>query len=193
MIKTVFWKIRGVRSKRAIHRLKHLIKINHIHFVAIFEPFISDNKIEGYKKFLGFDFCKANRNGQIWCFWKKGFKTTIVANDDQQITIHFSEDSRHDNFYVASVYAKCSPVDRKDLWDSLEQINISITHPWCIGGDFNVITDPTEKLGGKPHRMYKSLDFINCLDNCGATNVGFTGPKFNGATTEDLVREFGKT
>lgn len=51
MINTIFWNIRGVRSKKAIHRLKHLIDINKILFVAILEIMISKEKINGYKKF----------------------------------------------------------------------------------------------------------------------------------------------
>ncbi|XP_060210304.1 uncharacterized protein LOC132637191 [Lycium barbarum] len=50
--------------------------------------------------------------------------------------------------------------------------------PWCLGGDFNVILDPLEKLGGKPHRMYKSLEFSSCMDNCELTDLGYVGPRF---------------
>lgn len=71
-----------------------------------------------------------------------------------------------------------SPGERKYLWNSLEILSQSIDGPWCVGGDFNVIADIEEKLGGKAHRMYKSLEFINYMDNCGVTDIGFTSPKF---------------
>jgi len=63
MINALFLNIRGVRTKKAIHRLKSLVKRNCIHYVAIFEPFIKMNKIEGYKKFLGFHHCISNDIG----------------------------------------------------------------------------------------------------------------------------------
>ncbi|XP_070049368.1 uncharacterized protein [Nicotiana tomentosiformis] len=178
MIKAIYWNIRGVRSKKAIHRLKHLIHINNAQFVAIFEPFISKEKIDGYRNFLGFQACISNINGQIWCFWKNHLNTTIIVNEDQHITIKFNEGFDKSNIFITAVYAKCTAAERKDLWDSLENISMSINSPWCIGGDFNVIADPGEKLGGKSHRIYRSLEFVNCLNNCGVTDLGFTGPKY---------------
>ncbi|OIS97554.1 hypothetical protein A4A49_07321 [Nicotiana attenuata] len=55
----------GMRSKKAIYRLKLLININKVVFVAIFEPFGDMSKICGYKRFLGFKHCKANVTGKI--------------------------------------------------------------------------------------------------------------------------------
>ncbi|XP_019244344.1 PREDICTED: uncharacterized protein LOC109224213 [Nicotiana attenuata] len=77
-----------------------------------------------------------------------------------------------------AVYAKCTSAERKNLWYSLEKDNLSIDGPWCIGGDFNVIIDPDEKLGGNPHRVHRSLDLSNCMNNYAVTDLGYTGPKF---------------
>lgn len=60
---------------------------------------------------------------------------------------------------ITAVYAKCKSHTRKDLWCALEQDNQNVDIPWCIGGDFNVILDTNEKLGGKRHIMHMSLDF----------------------------------
>lgn len=48
---------------------------------------------------------------------------------------------------ITAIYVKCKSKDRRDLWHSLEQDNMVIDIPWCIGGDFNIIMDPNEKLG----------------------------------------------
>lgn len=51
MISAIFWNIIGVK---AIHMMKSLITFNNIKFVVVFESFVSKDKNEGYKKFLGF-------------------------------------------------------------------------------------------------------------------------------------------
>lgn len=82
MISTIFWNIRGVRSKKAIHRLKKLIDINNIIFTAIMEPMVDKNKVEGYRKFLGFQNCISNDNGKVWCFWKNISNVIVTFNDE---------------------------------------------------------------------------------------------------------------
>lgn len=40
-------------------------------------------------------------------------------------------------------------------------MSLFIDSHWCIGGDFNVISDTKEKQGGKPYRIHRSLNFVN--------------------------------
>lgn len=65
MISAIVWNIRGVRPKNAIHRLKNLININNYNFEVVFEPFLNSNKIDGYKRLLGFQHYLANTSEQI--------------------------------------------------------------------------------------------------------------------------------
>lgn len=57
-ITAIFYNIRGrgLISKKSILILKHLVNINKIQLVFIFEPFVSID-IEGYKRFLDFYQC----------------------------------------------------------------------------------------------------------------------------------------
>lgn len=68
MIITLFWNIRGVRSNKAIHRLKRFAHINKSQFIAIFEPFVAKGKIYGYNKFLGYHNCIANTMSKFGVF-----------------------------------------------------------------------------------------------------------------------------
>lgn len=43
--------------------------------------------------------------------------------------------------YTTTVYAKCSATERKDIWESLEDITSIISGPWCMRGDFNIIME----------------------------------------------------
>ncbi|XP_059281014.1 uncharacterized protein LOC132034649 [Lycium ferocissimum] len=80
--------------------------------------------------------------------------------------------------YVTAIYAKCTPGERMELWSSLDILNRDIKLPWCIGGDFNVILHPEEKIGGLPHRNAESYDFSECMDSCGIVDIGYSGSNY---------------
>ncbi|XP_060210957.1 uncharacterized protein LOC132637971 [Lycium barbarum] len=149
-----------------------------VDMVAISEPMVNKNKVEGYKRYLGFNHCITNPNGKIWCFWRDNGIVTTIKNHDQLITMKIQENTSSLDFYVTAVYAKCKAAERLELWSSLEDLNNYITSPWCIGGDFNIILYPEEKLGGRPHRNSKSFAFTECMDSCGMANLGYIGSKY---------------
>lgn len=47
-------------SKKANQKFKQLVQINNLQFVSIFEPFVRKDKVESYRRFLGFDHCLSN-------------------------------------------------------------------------------------------------------------------------------------
>lgn len=54
MISVIFWNIRGLRSQKAIDRLKNLININHSDFVAISEHKGQQEQDRGLQEVFGF-------------------------------------------------------------------------------------------------------------------------------------------
>ncbi|XP_015159800.1 uncharacterized protein [Solanum tuberosum] len=50
--------------------------------------------------------------------------------------------------------------------------------PWCSVGDYYVITNIEEKLGGVPYNMRKILEFITMIEACGLLDLGFSGQKY---------------
>ncbi|KAH0649354.1 hypothetical protein KY285_034602 [Solanum tuberosum] len=111
-------------------------------------------------------------------FWKGNHQTMTIANTDQQITIKKFYSPANCDLYVTDVYAKCTSGERHELWTDLNNVHNTIQGPWCIGGDFNVILDPEEKMGGKTHKMRDSLDFSSCMDAYEVVDLGFIGLKF---------------
>ncbi|XP_055835236.1 uncharacterized protein LOC129903716 [Solanum dulcamara] len=91
------------------------------------------------------------------------------------------------NQYIATfVYAKCKDHLRRPLWNSmLQQSNTSL--PWCTLGDFNVITDPEEKLEGVTYNMRKSLKFISTIEACGLQDLGFSGQKYTWSNLRGIM------
>ncbi|KAH0642636.1 hypothetical protein KY289_033610 [Solanum tuberosum] len=71
------------------------------------------------------------------------------------------------------VYAKTESKPREPLCDDLRRLANSINQPWCIFGDFNCITEASEKQGGRPQ---KAMPFINCIVDCDLIDMGYSGP-----------------
>ncbi|XP_070019582.1 uncharacterized protein [Nicotiana sylvestris] len=85
----------------------------------------------------------------------------------------------HSNyFWFTTVYTKTNTSRRKRLWRQLRRMHTLIDSPREVGGDFNVIVSPNEKKGGRPHTLSKSIDFINCMDDCGLFDTNFTSNTF---------------
>lgn len=53
-------------------------------------------------------------------------------------------------FCATLVYAKCDDQLRLEIWEDLYSIADDINSPWLIGGDFNVVLNEEEKIGGLP-------------------------------------------
>ncbi|XP_060190835.1 uncharacterized protein LOC132620152 [Lycium barbarum] len=147
-----------MKSQAATERLKFFITQYNLSFIALQEPFIKEDKIETYKNTLGMQDCFANSSNKIWIFWKAGFHWKI--------------------FYISIVYAKSRSTGREDLWRYMRIFASTIDQPWSVSGDFNCILNEEEKYGGRPYSLNKSIPFIDCLNDCGLSDMGFTGNAF---------------
>ncbi|XP_060183209.1 uncharacterized protein LOC132613179 [Lycium barbarum] len=96
----------------------------------------------------------------------------------------------HKNMVVTIVYAKCDEVERVNLWDFLCNISTTMSMPWLTGGDFNVILNEEEKIGGLPVFPQEYEDFACCVNSCELSEVNFKGSPFtwwNGRTNGECI------
>lgn len=84
----------------------------------------------------------------------------------QHITIKVQDTILNKDFFVTLVYAKCDGVQRRALWEDIYQLHNSMSLPWIIGGDFNVVLNAEEKLGGLVVQPADVDDFSNCIGDC---------------------------
>lgn len=91
------------------------------------EPMVSKDKIEGYKKFLGYQQCISNDNGKTWCLWKNISQTSIIENHKQHISIKLEDGASNPPIVITAIYTKYTALERRVLWSSLEYISLSIS------------------------------------------------------------------
>lgn len=91
---------------------------------------------------------------------------------------------------ITSIYATCNALERLELWDELERLAEEVDVPWIVEGDFNVILDQLEKLGGLPVSLQEIINFSQCINNCSLREIKFTGSAYtwwNGRIEDESV------
>ncbi|XP_060182850.1 uncharacterized protein LOC132612777 [Lycium barbarum] len=133
---------------------------------------------ERYWLYFGFDHVAANVNSKIWCFWRSNITCNVISNKKQQLSFKCCKINSTDQFCITVVYAKSKARRRRKLYDDLRLIHNTMDGPWTVLGDFNSILAPEEKKRGILHSFSRSLDFINCLEECDLVDAGYTENTF---------------
>lgn len=129
-----------------------------------------------------------NNNGKIWVFWNHDVDCNILEKDDQQITCELQHTKIPHKFISTFVYAKCRDHLRRPLWEKILHLsNRFSAQPWYVVGDFNVITNTDENLGGIPYNMKKILDFISVIEGCGLIDLGFARQKYIWSNNREIM------
>ncbi|XP_070056929.1 uncharacterized protein [Nicotiana tomentosiformis] len=128
-----------------------------------------------------------NINGQIWLFFDAVVEWELVEDTEQQVTVRVFHHDLGQHMMMTFVYAKCSAIERLDLWDHLYYLASDMELPWLVGGDFNVILHEDEKIGGLPIHPPEYEDFAFCTTNF-VKPFRFLNFWTNHATFMDVVR-----
>ncbi|MQL87437.1 hypothetical protein Taro_019969 [Colocasia esculenta] len=81
-------------------------------------------------------------------------------------------------FVGNDVYAACNVTSRRELFQALLDQGDSLSLPWLVGGDFNCVTNGSEKKGGALARPTAMLDFNSFISAAGLLDAGFVGQPF---------------
>ncbi|XP_026419666.1 uncharacterized protein LOC113315617 [Papaver somniferum] len=117
--------------------------------------------------------------GNIWILWSASIKPpTMISCTRQEITIAVGDT------LITGVHAASLTVDRRELWNDMEEINY-LNKIWLVIGDFNVVTCHDEKVGGLKPLKFSMLEFNNCLNKCGLIQSPKTGLEFSWCNNRD--------
>lgn len=183
----IIWNVRGIGTSRK--RLKHLIQSHDIGIVIILEPWAANDKADEYRRKLNMDKLFTSDSGKIWIYWKEDFEVQITSTTEQAVTIETKWYGK--DIILTAIYAKCNVVQRRELWNMLEDQSRGVDKPWLVGGDFNTILDCKEKIGGRMPNLKAMEEFqIMCI-KCALEDYQVSQASFswtNGRVREKLDR-----
>ena len=115
--------------------------------------------------------------------------TRVVAKTDDAIG-HYSVSCKFQNvldkreWAFLGVYGPQSDRERLLMWEELAGVAGWWGTPWCLGGDFNVVRFPTERLGAELFTpgMHDFSDFIS---SCGLMDISLEGGSFAWSNNRD--------
>ncbi|XP_059285583.1 uncharacterized protein LOC132039048 [Lycium ferocissimum] len=158
--------------------------------IALMEPFQHFRHIQRFRRRLGMKYAHHNCNGKIWFFVNDNIDVEVIQDTDQQITVKLSFQEDNKILMTTMVYAKCEALERICLWDNLYNLSDQIEVPWLVGGDFNVIMNEDEKIGGLLVYPDEYEDFAFCVNSCELFEAPFKGSLFtwwNGRASRDCI------
>ncbi|XP_075087582.1 uncharacterized protein LOC107807030 [Nicotiana tabacum] len=100
----------------------------------------------------------------------------IPLINKEQLEDEGDNESIPGNFKVVAREGDLSP--RLELWDSLYYLASGIKLSWLVGGDFNVLLNEEEKIGGLPVYRPEYEDFAFCVNSCELFDTGYKGSPF---------------
>ncbi|XP_019234077.1 PREDICTED: uncharacterized protein LOC109214595 [Nicotiana attenuata] len=141
--------------------------------VALMEPFQKKKFIYNYRRRLGMDAAVSNVNGKIWLIFYAVVEWDLLIDTEQQMTIRVYHQDLGKHIMMTIVYAKCCALERLELWDNLYYLASDMELPWLVGGDFNVVMNEDEKIGGLPVYPPEYEDFAFCVNSCSLFDLGY--------------------
>ncbi|GMJ06883.1 hypothetical protein HRI_004357500 [Hibiscus trionum] len=146
------------------------------------EPRISGPKADDFIRRSGFTSSfrveATGFSGGIWVLWKDIVQVDIIVVSDQFIHAICADISGNNRFHITFVYASPTRCIRQGIWAQLQALEPPDLSPWVLGGDFNVIGNPSERSGGSQARSGVCTRFTDFLFDTGLLDMGFHGPMF---------------
>ncbi|XP_074291548.1 uncharacterized protein LOC141618348 [Silene latifolia] len=118
----------------------------------------------------GWSICTNNSvaiGGRIWLLWNPGsFIVDILDVSPQSIHSRITMRGNQQVFFFTLVYGYNKAAERVNLWNSLKGYCSAVQGSWLVGGDFNNVLQPNERLGGAPVSLADIKPFQDCLHQC---------------------------
>ncbi|OVA17163.1 hypothetical protein BVC80_4265g2 [Macleaya cordata] len=116
--------------------------------------------------------------GKIWILWGDSYSVTVLSSSSQFIHTKITYNPVGTVFFATFIYASCDNLERRTLWSDLSTIGARISCPWILGGDFNVVSNLAERLGGRLALSQNIDDFNDFIEVNELVDGGFIGSKY---------------
>ena len=167
------WNIRGLNSLSRQRFLRSWMGKNKPIIGGVLETHVSvenaqqvfNGAFPGWRGEMNYEYVE---NGRIWVVWDPAVSVICLFKSAQIMLCGVYVPETKENFSVAFVYAFNNQVQRRELWQDIQNISRSSParySPLMLVGDFNQILYAAEHYSVRPHSLPLAgmSDFHDCL------------------------------
>ncbi|KAK6123881.1 hypothetical protein DH2020_042372 [Rehmannia glutinosa] len=131
---------------------------------------------------LGFTGCfpvnSVGKSGGLCLLWNSNVQVDLISFSSHHITSNIELDQNQQPWVFSGIYGWPDNSQKWKTCQLMRDINPGIGKPWLCAGDFNEIMWSVEKIRGRFRFDNNMEEFRNTINNCGLTDLGFSGPRF---------------
>ncbi|XP_074298631.1 uncharacterized protein LOC141629549 [Silene latifolia] len=121
---------------------------------------------------------QSHKGGRIWMLWNpQAYQVDIQHVFSHTIHARLTDRVKKREFWITFVYGFNKAADRRSLWNSLKTYQKQTTGAWLIGGDFNNVLFPNERVGSQITSA-EITPFRDCVHYCGVEDLKAVGSFF---------------
>ncbi|KAL7111975.1 hypothetical protein ACP275_05G123500 [Erythranthe tilingii] len=190
----LIWNCQGSGVPLTIHVLGEILRKFHPDLVFLSETKTSAQRIEHFKRkwnLFGMAVDSIGQSGGLALLWKKDMNVDLLSFSPNHIDVEVQAKEKEAKWRFTGFYGFADQSQRHKSWNLLRTLRDHSDLPWMVGGDFNEILDNTEKEGGPPRLPSSIRAFMEAMEECALSDIGFTGDQFtwsNNRQYPDTVR-----
>jgi exonuclease III len=151
-MKILSWNARGLGDDDKNETICKSIDEAKVDIVCLQETKLTDITVFKAKKFLPAKFTNFEYHpsdgasaGLLIAWNPREHNVRIIDSKKHALTVEIDSTSDDTTFVLTNVYAPCDQADRSTLFNELKLMQVSITKPWVLAGDFNIYRYVSEK------------------------------------------------
>ena len=179
------WNIRGLNNPSKQKELVKFVASHHIDVLGITESKVRvPNQATIQKYFLpSWKFISNSQPDSVDRIWVGWNPNTVILNviicNHQLIHVSITNIDMSVQFEASFIYGFNTISERRSLWRDLRLISSSLGDiPWISLGDFNVILDSHESVGGRQCSDQGILEFAQLVNDICIQDLRYTGLYF---------------
>ncbi|GLT27731.1 hypothetical protein SLA2020_027080 [Shorea laevis] len=168
------WNCRGLGNPRAVRCLIELVRLKKPVVVFLCETLLDKRQMEQIRRRLVFQHCftvdRSGRSGGVAVLWTNEVQLSLRSYSRNHINMGV-DNLGHHTWRFTGFYGYPERNRRRSSWALLRELAAQSSLPWLIGGDFNDLLSPEEKMGGAPQPNWMLQGFQEAVEDCGLTEL----------------------
>ena len=183
-LKILSWNVRGLHDRDKRHQVRNLLKLWGADVICLQETkldIITRSIVRSLWGIHHVDWSylgSEGASGGILLMWDRRIvekMEEVVGKFSLSCKFQCVEDQSE--WVFSGVYGPQTGRERRELWDELSGVFSWWGSPWCVGGDFNVIRFPSERLGAD-HFTPAMNDFSEFIFSLGLMDIPMEGGRY---------------